>query len=66
MLASLPAADGFSDALAYSGTWELRGGEEVVHHVCSPRATPSSERPGPAVSWAGDLVLSTPPREMGG
>ena len=33
MAAFLARADGFSDALAYSGTWELRGGEEVVHHV---------------------------------
>ena len=33
MSAFLAGGDGFSDALAYSGTWELRGGEEVVHHV---------------------------------
>src|SRR4051812_4223681 len=30
MSAFLARADGFSDALAYSGTWELLGSDEVV------------------------------------
>ena len=64
MAAFLARADGHTDALAYSGSWELRGGD-VVHHVSV------STRPGfvgkdlvRAVSWEGDdLVLTTPPRD---
>jgi hypothetical protein len=64
MSAFLAAADGTSRALAYSGTWELRGGEEVVHRVSL--ATVDSFVGTDlvrSVSWDdGDLVLTTPPR----
>jgi len=65
MAAFLARADGFSDALAYSGTWELRGGEEVVHHVSvSTRESFVGRDLVRAVSWEGDeLVLTTPPRD---
>jgi ketosteroid isomerase-like protein len=67
MSALLAGADGFSDALAYSGTWELRGGEEVVHHVSvSTRESFVGKDLVRAVSWAdGDLVLTTPPTRDG-
>jgi hypothetical protein len=65
MAAFLARADGFSDALAYSGTWELPGGEEVVHHVSiSTRASFAGTDLVRAVSWDGEeLVLTTPPRD---
>ena len=65
MSAFLAAADGSSDALAYSGTWELRGGEEVVHRVslATVAAFVGTDLVR-AVAWAGDdLVLTTPPRD---
>ena len=67
MSAFLAGADGFSDALAYSGTWELRGGEEVVHHVSlATRASFVGKDLVRFVSWAdGDLVLTTPPTRDG-
>jgi hypothetical protein len=65
MAAFLARADGHTDALAYSGTWELLGGEEVVHHVSiSTRAAFAGADLVRAVSWDGsDLVLTTPPRD---
>jgi hypothetical protein len=65
MAAFLARSDGHSDALAYSGTWELRGGEEVVHHVSvSTRESFVGKDLVRAVSWEGDdLVLTTPPRD---
>ena len=62
MAAFLARADGFSDALAYSGAWERRG-EEVVHRVSvSTRASFVGRELVRAVSWQGDdLVLTTPP-----
>ena len=67
MSAFLARADGFSDALAYSGTWELRGGEEVVHHVSlSTRESFVGRDLVRSVSWEGaDLVLTTPPARDG-
>jgi hypothetical protein len=67
MSAFLAGADGFSDALAYSGTWELRDGEEVVHHVSlATQASFVGKDLVRAVSWAdGDLVLTTPPTRDG-
>jgi hypothetical protein len=67
MTAFLAGADGFSDALAYSGTWELRGGEEVVHHVSlATRKSFVGKDLVRAVSWDdGDLVLTTPPTRDG-
>jgi len=67
MSAFLADADGFSDALAYSGTWELRGGEEVVHHVSlATRESFVGKDLVRAVSWEGaDLVLTTPPTRDG-
>ena len=68
MSAFLARADGFSDALAYSGTWELRDGEEVVHHVSvsTQRVVRRSSDLVRSVSWAdGDLVLTTPPPRGG-
>ncbi|MGH2836801.1 MAG: hypothetical protein ACRDJY_00455 [Thermoleophilaceae bacterium] len=67
MSAFLAGADGFSDALAYSGTWELRGGEEVVHHVSLATQESFVGRDlVRAVSWEGaDLVLTTPPARDG-
>ena len=54
MAAFLARADGFSDALAYSGAWELRGGEEVVHHVSvSTRESFVGRDLVRAVSWEG-------------
>jgi hypothetical protein len=63
MSAFLAGSDGFSDALAYSGTWELRTGEEVVHHVSlATRGSFVGKDLVRAVSWEGnDLVLTTPP-----
>ena len=63
MAAFLARADGFSDALAYSGAWELLGGDEVVHHVSvSTRGAFVGRDLVRAVSWEGnDLVLTTPP-----
>ena len=63
MSAFLAGADGSSDALAYSGTWELRGGEEVVHHVSlATRESFVGKDLVRSVSWEGeDLVLTTPP-----
>jgi Lipocalin-like domain len=67
MAAFLARADGFSDALAYSGAWELRGGEEVVHHVSiSSRDSFVGKDLVRSVSWGGaDLVLTTPPTRDG-
>jgi ketosteroid isomerase-like protein len=67
MSAFLAGGDGFSDALAYSGTWQLRGGDEVVHHVSlSTRESFVGKELVRAVSWAGgDLVLTTPPARDG-
>ena len=65
MTAFLARADGWSDALAYSGTWELRGREEVVHRaLISTRGSFVGKALVRAVSWEGDdLVLTTPPRD---
>ena len=65
MAAFLARADGFTDALAYSGAWELRGEEEVVHRVSvSTRDSFVGADLVRAVSWEGDdLVLTTPPRD---
>ena len=65
MSAFLARADGCSDALAYSGTWERLGGEEVVHRVTlSTRASFVGTELVRAVSWSdSDLVLTTPPRD---
>ena len=64
MSAFLAAADGTSNALAYSGTWDRRG-DEVVHRVTL--ATVDSFVGTDlvrSVSWEGsDLVLTTPPRD---
>ena len=67
MSAFLADADGFSDSLAYSGTWELRGKEEVVHHVSlATRESFVGKDLVRAVSWDGDdLVLTTPPTRDG-
>jgi ketosteroid isomerase-like protein len=67
MSAFLAGADGFTDALAYSGTWELRGGEEVVHHVSlSTRGSFVGKDLVRSVSWLDeDLVLTTPPARDG-
>lgn len=65
MSAFLAASDGHSGALAYSGTWEMLGGEEVVHHVSlsTVEAFVGTDLVR-AVSWDGsDLVLTTPPRD---
>jgi hypothetical protein len=65
MSAFLAAADGSSRSLAYSGTWELRGTEEVVHRV-SLATVPSFVGTDLVrfVTWEGDdLVLTTPPRD---
>jgi len=63
MSALLARADGFSDALSYSGTWELRGREEVVHRVSvSTRGSFVGRELVREISWVGDdLVLTTPP-----
>ena len=63
MSAFLSRADGSSDALAYSGTWEKRGGDEVVHRVSLATRTSFVGRDlVRSVSWEGDdLVLTTPP-----
>jgi len=67
MSAFLAGPDGSSDALAYSGTWELRGGEEVVHRVSlATRESFVGKDLVRAVSWLdGDLVLTTPPTRDG-
>ena len=67
MSAFLAGPDGWSDALAYSGAWELRGREEVVHHVSlSTRESFVGKDLVRAVSWEdGDLVLTTPPTRDG-
>jgi hypothetical protein len=67
MSAFLAGPDGFSDALAYSGSWELRGGDEVVHHVSlSTRGSFVGRDLVRSVSWDGaDLVLTTPPARDG-
>ena len=67
MTAFLAGPDGFVDALAYSGTWELRRGEEVVHHVSlATRESFVGKDLVRAVSWdGGDLVLTTPPTRDG-
>jgi hypothetical protein len=67
MSAFLARADGWSDALAYSGAWELRDGEEVVHHVSlSTRGSFVGRDLVRSVSWLdGDLVLTTPPARDG-
>lgn len=62
--AHLARADGFSDALSYCGTWELRG-DEVVHRVLvsTVPAFVGTDLVR-SVSWEGpDLVLTTPPRD---
>ena len=65
MAAFLSRADGSSDSLAYSGAWELLGGEEVVHHVSvSTRGSFVGKDLVRAVSWLdADLVLTTPLRD---
>jgi Lipocalin-like domain len=65
MAAFLARSDGWSDAVAYSGTWELLGGEEVVHRVSvSTRRSFVGAGLIRDVSWEGeDLVLTTPPRD---
>ena len=67
MAAFLARSDGYSDALAYSGAWELRGAEEVVHQVSiSTRDSFVGKDLVRAVSWdGGDLVLTTPPARDG-
>ena len=67
MSAFLAAADGSTDALAYSGTWELRGEGEVVHHVSlSTRGSFVGRDLVRSVSWEGDdLMLTTPPTRQG-
>ena len=67
MAAFLARSDGCSDALAYSGAWELLGGETVVHHVSvSTRASFVGKDLVRLVSWEGaDLVLTTPPTRDG-
>jgi len=67
MTAFLAGPGGSTDALAYSGTWELRGGEEVVHHVSlATRESFVGKDLVRAVSWdGGDLVLTTPPTRDG-
>ena len=62
MCAFLARADGFSDAMAYSGSWELRGRDEVVHRVSvSTREGFVGADLVRSVSWVdGDLVLTTP------
>ena len=67
MAAFLARSDGFSDGLAYSGSWELRGGEEVVHHVSVATQESFVGRDLVRfVSWVdNDLVLTTP-RPRGG
>ena len=67
MAAFLARADGWSDALAYSGKWQLRGREEVVHHVSvSTRRSFIGKDLVRTVSWLdGDLVLTTPPARDG-
>jgi len=66
MAAFLARADGHTDALSYSGAWELHGGE-VVHHVSiSTRQSFVGKDLVRAVSWAdGDLILTTPPTRDG-
>ena len=61
MSAFLARADGHTDALAYSGAWELAG-DEVVHHVSiSTRESFVGRDLVRSVSWLdGDLVLTTP------
>ncbi len=65
MSAFLAAADGSSGSLAYSGTWELRGDEEVVHRVSlATVASFVGTDLVRSVSWEGsDLVLTTPQRD---
>ena len=67
MSAFLAGADGSADALAYSGTWELCGSEEVVHHVSlATRESFVGKDLVRTVSWVdGDLVLTTPPTRDG-
>jgi hypothetical protein len=67
MSAFLADGDGVSDSLAYSGTWELRGGNEVVHHVSlATRDSFVGRDLVRSVSWEGaDLVLTTPPTRDG-
>ena len=67
MAAFLARADGSSDALSYSGAWDLLGGEEVVHHVSvSTQGSFVGKDLVRAVSWdGGDLVLTTPPTRDG-
>jgi hypothetical protein len=64
MSAFLAAADGSADALAYSGTWEMLGSDEVVHRVSlATVASFVGTDLVRSVSWDGDdLVLTTPPR----
>ena len=63
MAAFLSRGDGHSDALAYSGAWELRDTGEVVHRVStSTRGSFVGKDLVRSVSWVdGDLVLTTPP-----
>ena len=67
MSAFLSRGDGSTDALAYSGTWKLRGREEVVHHVSlSTRESFVGRELVRYLSWEGaDLVLTTPPTRDG-
>ena len=63
--AFLSEADGVSGVVAYCGTWERRGAEEVVHRVLvSTVAAFVGTDLVRSVSWEdGDLVLTTPPRD---
>jgi hypothetical protein len=65
MSAFLARGDGWSDALAYSGSWERLGEGEVVHRVSlSTRRGFVGAELVRFVSWEGeDLVLTTPPRD---
>jgi lipocalin-like protein len=65
MVAFLARADGFTDALAYSGAWELRDAEEIVHRVSlATRESFVGTELLRTVSWDGDdLVLTTPERD---
>jgi hypothetical protein len=65
MAAFLARSDGWSDVVAYSGAWEWRGTEAVVHRASiSTGESFVGKDLVRAVSWDGeDLVLTTPPRD---
>jgi hypothetical protein len=67
MAAFLARSDGWSDGLAYSGAWELRGREEVVHHVSVATQESFAGRDLVRfVSWIDDDLVLTTPRPRGG